>query len=77
MVRNRPTFVRAEFAPRPIQQHDIVLDLDRQEPLVRRPQMLTPLGLDWGGDGKGWTQIGGRLETTDRVRDGRRDWPGL
>jgi hypothetical protein len=38
------------FPPRPIQQHDIVLDLDRQEPLVRRPHMQTLPGLDWGND---------------------------
>ena len=68
VVRNRPAFVRAELAPRPIQQHDIVLDLDRQEPLVGRPHMQTPRGLHLGGDGNGWTEIGGRLRATDRGR---------
>jgi hypothetical protein len=35
---------RVELAPRPIRQHDIVLDLDRQEPLVGRPHVQTPRG---------------------------------
>jgi hypothetical protein len=55
VVRNRPALVRAELSPRPIQQHDIVLDLDRQEPLVGRPHRQTRRGLVWGGDAKGWT----------------------
>jgi hypothetical protein len=58
-------------------QHDTVLHLDRQELLVGRPQVQTPRCLDWSGDGEGWTEIGGRLGATDRVRDGHRDWPGL
>ncbi len=77
MIRNRPALVRAKFPPRPIEQHDIVLDLDRQEPLVGRPCMQTPQGLYWGSDACDWTGIGGRLGATDRVRDGDRDWPGL
>jgi len=39
--------------------------------------MQTPQRLDWGGDARDWTGIGGRLGATDRVRDGGRDWPGL
>ena len=43
-----PRACRREVPPCPIQQHDIVLELDRQEPLVRRPRMQTPQGLDRG-----------------------------
>ncbi len=39
--------------------------------------MQTRQGLDWGSDARGWTRIGGRLGATDRIRDGRRDWPGV
>jgi hypothetical protein len=55
----------------------ILLDQDRQEPLIERPHIQTSRGLDWGGNAKGWTEIGGRLGATAGVRDGRRDWPGL
>jgi hypothetical protein len=41
VIRNRRAPVRAKFPPSPIQQHDIVFDLDRQKPLVRRPHMQT------------------------------------
>ena len=33
-----PRVCPAEFPARPIQQHEIMIDLDRQEPLVGRPQ---------------------------------------
>ncbi len=39
VIRNRPLLVRAELPPRPIHQHDIVLDPDRPEPLVGHAQM--------------------------------------
>ena len=65
----------AELPPRPIQQHDTVLDFDRQKPLVGRPRCGTPRGGDWRA--RGWTGIRGRLGGTDRVRDGDRDWPGF
>jgi hypothetical protein len=77
VIRNRPALVRAKFSPRPIQQHDIVLDLDRQKPLVRRPHMQTPQRPDWGGDARRWTGISGRLAATGCIRDGDRYWPGL
>jgi hypothetical protein len=54
-----------------------VLDLDRQEPLVRRPHIQTPQGLDWGSGARDWTGIAGRLGATDRVRDGGCDGSGL
>ena len=34
-------------------------------------------GPDWGSDASGWTGIGGRLDATDRILDGGRDWRGL
>ena len=43
--RNRPALVRAESPPRPIQQHDIVLDPNRQEALVGCPHMHALRGL--------------------------------
>ena len=69
----RPAPVRAEFLPRPIEQHEIMIDLDRQKPLVGRPHMQTPRSFDWGGNVRDWTGIGGRLEAADSVRDGRRN----
>ena len=77
MIGNRPALVRAEFPPRPIQQHDIVLDRDRQESLVRRPHVQTPRGLACGGDARDWTGIGRTPGFINRIRGGGRDWPGL
>jgi hypothetical protein len=77
LIWNRPAPVRAEFPPRPIQQHDIVLDLNRQEPLVGRPHMQTPQGSDWGGDARGRTRNRRSLGAIDHVRDGGRNSPDL
>jgi hypothetical protein len=73
LIRNRSALVRAEFPTRPIQQHDIVLDINGQKPPVGSPRMQTPRG----GDARGWTGIIRRLRGRDRVRDGDRDWPGF
>ena len=69
---------RVERARRPRssseKQHDKVLDLDRQEPLVGRPHVQTPRCLDWSGDGKGGTEIGGRLGAAQTGGPTRRDY---
>jgi hypothetical protein len=61
LSRNCPTLVRAKFPLRPIQQHDIVFDPNRQEALVGCPHMQTPQGLNQGADARGWTIIGRTL----------------
>ncbi len=73
VLRNRPALVRSEFPPRPVQQHDVVLDPDRQEPLVGRPHTQTPRGLDPSGDASDWTRIDERLEVAGTVGDGNCD----
>ena len=48
-----------------------MLDLDRQEPLVGRPHMQTPRGLDPSGDASDWTRIDERLEVAGPVCDSK------
>jgi hypothetical protein len=45
VIRYRPALVGSKVPPRPFQQHDIVLDPNRQEALVGCPRMQTPQGL--------------------------------
>src|SRR5262249_38959363 len=50
MIWNRPALVRAEFPPRAIEQREIMIDVDREDTLVRRAHMQTPQISERGGN---------------------------
>jgi hypothetical protein len=75
MIGNRPALVRAELPPRPIQQHGVVLERDRQEPLVRCPHVQEPRRLACRDDACDCTRIGPTLDFVNSNRGGDRNWP--